>query len=229
MQDLARDHEHTSVENLHRTLAGITAFRVQDPDPNAVDEGRVLGVRIDVFSPDERAFQTPYYVLLNRPDGEGRELRVHKHTIPAFVPLQTLVRRYLPLREEDASEKQGSEQDLSKFVRALRKELVAHHKRLDAFQKLKREMGKRHGVEEVTMLDVSGKEVEIVFVSKIVARLRIATSGKIEKVAVGPSQAVDEVPENAMKSYREIKKVIEGGDGRIDSLLVRLQKRATVG
>lgn len=33
---------------LYRLGAGATMFEVDDPDPNAVDNGRVLGVRIEV-------------------------------------------------------------------------------------------------------------------------------------------------------------------------------------
>jgi central kinetochore subunit Mal2/MCM21 len=232
-QQLAAEHEHDTITSLHRTCAGITAFRVQDPDPNAVDSGNVLGVRFDIFSAEKRAFKTPYYVLLNQPKPGSGQLKIHKHTVPIFIPLQALAKRYLPYNAEEEDEvplKGNRAQDLPKFVRALRKELVAHHKRVAAYELLKRDLGRKHGVDEVKMLDATAREIEILFSNKVVARLRVATDGKIEKVAIGPSSNTSDAegsPERSMKTYREIKKVIEGVDGRIEDLATRLQRRGT--
>ena len=35
---------------LYRTVNPVTAFKVLDPDPNAVDDGHVLGLRFEVMS-----------------------------------------------------------------------------------------------------------------------------------------------------------------------------------
>jgi central kinetochore subunit Mal2/MCM21 len=230
-QNLVKEHEVTTIANLHRTCSGITAFRVQDPDPNAVDGGNVLGIRFEIFSSDKRAFDIPYYVLFNQPNRDGR-LRVHKHTVPVFVPLQTLVKRYLPFTTEDEDDNPKTmaraQQNLPSFVRALRKALVSHHKRLEAYRHLKQALEGKHGVEEVKMLDSIGNEIEMVFRDNIIARMRISTDGRIEKVAVGPSQTAGAnviSTENSAKAYREIKKAIEGAGGRVDDLVERLQKR----
>ena len=37
-------------QNLHRLCAGVTTFSVRDPDPRALDSGRILGVRIEALS-----------------------------------------------------------------------------------------------------------------------------------------------------------------------------------
>ena len=202
---------------------------MQDPDPNAVDGGNVLGIRFDVFSGANRAFQTPYYVLLNQPQADG-QLKVHKHTIPVFVSMQAIARKHLPFQSEEDEDllKAGQQkQDLPKFVRALRKELVSHHKRVEAFEGLKKSLGRRQGVEEVKMLDTSGKEIELVFIKGTMAQIRVASDGKIEKVAVGPSSSMaTESPAGSMKAYREVKKAIEGGGGRIDDLAERLKRRS---
>jgi central kinetochore subunit Mal2/MCM21 len=227
------EHENTTIANLHRTCAGITAFRVQDPDPNAVDSGNVLGIRFEIFSGKDRAFQTPYYVLLNQPTPNSGHLKVHKHTIPVFIPLQALAKKYLPFNIQDEDNDSGSvkqcpAQDLPKFVRALRKEVVAHHKRIDAYERIQRALGRYPGVGEANMLDATGKEIEILFTNGAVARLRIATDGKVEKVAVGAAPKASSekaLPDLDMKTFREIKKAIEGGDGRIDDLAVRLRSR----
>ncbi|KIW07973.1 uncharacterized protein PV09_01872 [Verruconis gallopava] len=217
------NQENTTVTNLHRAFAGITAFRVQDPDPNAIDGGKILGIRIEIFSARDRAFITPYYVLLNQPESDAGLLKIHKHTIPVCIPLQSLVKKYLPYKvSEDNSLKAGPPQDLPKFVRSLRKELVAHHKRIEAYKHLKEELENRRGVSSVKMLDSTAKEIEILFTNNILARIRVELNGRIERVAVGPSPDAG-TEEHSAKVYREIKRTIESGDGRIDSLSTRLR------
>jgi central kinetochore subunit Mal2/MCM21 len=119
-----------------RATGGVTAFHVRDPDPYAVDGGRVLGVRFDVFSGRKRGFVPPFFVFLvrvreddededhedheeNGDDGRARLesehlLRVHKHTIPSVVPLAALARRYLPLataeEDEDVDEQNATDE-----------------------------------------------------------------------------------------------------------------------
>lgn len=229
VKDNIKFTEDTTIANLHRTCSGITAFRVQDPDPNAVDAGNVLGIRFDVFAAEKRAFATPYYVLFNQPNADG-QLKIHKHTIPVYVPMQSLIKKYLPFNSSnedgDASLKAtAQQQDLAKFVRALRKELVAHHKRVEAFESLKQGLSKRHGVKEVKMLEVAAKEIEINFTRGLMARVRIAADGKIEKVAVGPTSGNND-DSHDMKAYREVRKAIEGGSGRVDDLVERLKRRS---
>lgn len=136
----ARQAAHAQ-QCLYRTLAGVTAFRARDPDPAAVDSGRVLGVRIEVVS--RGRFLRPYYVLLNRPYGEandngvrGRFLRVHRHTVPPCVQLAALAARYLP-----PPSAAGGGQDLPRFVRELRRALVRYHNRVGVIKDLRRAAG----------------------------------------------------------------------------------------
>ncbi|PSN70526.1 hypothetical protein BS50DRAFT_315958 [Corynespora cassiicola Philippines] len=133
---LAHAQRARNAENAHRACAGLTAFKVQDPDPNAVDAGRVLGVRVDVPVPG--GFAETYYVLLNR--GEGGGLRVHRHTVPACVALGLLVQRWL-----GGGEGKGGEQDLVRFGKALRRELVGWHLRKEVVRKLREEAGLKDG------------------------------------------------------------------------------------
>lgn len=132
--------------NIHRACAGVTAYKVQDPDPNAVNEGNVLGVSIDVSLAGR--FVETYHVLLNfRGSGESKVLRIHKHTIPPCIPLQHLASKWLPVGGGKEGE-EGREQDLVKFGRALRKELVAWHMRVNAVEELRREAGCSHRRDE---------------------------------------------------------------------------------
>lgn len=148
---------HTQ-ENLWRIGAGVTAFRVQDPDPRAVDGGSVLGIRFEIMRSGR--FLQPYVVLLNRPygtagdDSEAEDntaktyLRVHRHTVPNCIPLSGLAARYLP-PPTAASERVGDgeaparrkTQNLSLFVKELRQRLVAYHNRLGAVADMRKAAG----------------------------------------------------------------------------------------
>lgn len=144
---------------LYRLGAGATMFEVKDPDPRAVDKGRVLGVRIEVCigglaeSPARAShdhptrplitetgiFLSPYYLLLNRPVPGSPSLRIHKHTIPPCIALSSLASVYLPkpasasassVRPGEGPSKPPPKQDLAGLVRSLRRELLSYHLRL---------------------------------------------------------------------------------------------------
>jgi central kinetochore subunit Mal2/MCM21 len=127
-----------NLENIHRACAGVIAYKVKDPDPNAINNGNVLGVSIDVAIGGK--FVETYHVLLNWRSKDGsRLLKIHKHTIPPCIPLQQLVNKYLPTSGKDADA--DPEQDLVNFGKLLRKELVSWHMRLNAVEELKKEAG----------------------------------------------------------------------------------------
>ncbi|KAH7126586.1 Cenp-O kinetochore centromere component-domain-containing protein [Dendryphion nanum] len=134
----AQKQSTRKLENIYRACAGVTAYKVQDPDPNAVDNGNVLGVRIEVFV--QNKFVETYHVLFNRPSGRHKTmLKVHRHTIPPCVPLRALVEKWLPQSQKDGQ--MMVEQDLVRFGRVLRKELVSWHLRMGAVENLKEEAG----------------------------------------------------------------------------------------
>lgn len=127
-----------NLEHVYRACAGVTAYKVKDPDPYAVDNGNVLGVRIEI-SIGGRFIET-YHVLFNRPNAQHKNmLKIHKHTIPPCIPLQPLANKWLPMTRKDAET--TTEQSLVKFGRSLRKELVSWHLRLEAVEKLRAEAG----------------------------------------------------------------------------------------
>ncbi|KAF2438692.1 hypothetical protein P171DRAFT_436626 [Karstenula rhodostoma CBS 690.94] len=133
---LVQKQSNRNLENIYRACAGVTAYKVKDPDPCAVDNGNILGVRIEV--PINGIFVETYHVLFNRPNATHRTmLRIHKHTIPPCIPLQPLANKWLPVTKKSAEEPR--EQDLVKFSRHLRKELVSWHLRLEALEKLRKD------------------------------------------------------------------------------------------
>lgn len=127
-----------NLENIYRACAGVTAYRVRDPDPHAVNNGNVLGVGIDV-SIGGRFVET-YHVLFTFQERDGtRVFKVHRHTIPTCIPLQQLADRWIPTGANDAESLKHPEQDLVRFGRSLRKEVVSWHMRIQAVDDLRQE------------------------------------------------------------------------------------------
>ncbi|CAK7201986.1 hypothetical protein SEUCBS139899_004702 [Sporothrix eucalyptigena] len=146
-------HDAHKQQSLYRAGASVTAFRVRDPDPNAFDGGRVLGLRFDVMMGAQ--FLRPYYVLLNRNSGQARAgarsraqatgnkntesegpLRVHRHTVPPSIPLGGIATRYLGATQYMPSGPKSP--DLYTFARATRRALIRYHNRLAVIGDLRR-------------------------------------------------------------------------------------------
>lgn len=199
---------------------------MQDPDPQAVDAGRVLGLRIEVMA--KARFVRPYFVMLNRPWGAHARsfLRVHRHTVPACVPLSGLAARYLPppltkrtaaeenagadadddgegegegeedsRRRRTAKGKQQHKQDLPRFARALRRELVRYHNRVAVIGDLRKAAGlegKRRKSKEVmdppivdvSAADAEAKQIRIEWGDGKSGRLVMSDDGEILKMVV---------------------------------------------
>jgi central kinetochore subunit Mal2/MCM21 len=127
-----------NLENIYRACAGVTAYKVKDPDPYALNDGNILGVSIDVSLAGK--FVETYHVLLSVRNKDGKRiLRIHKHTVPPCIPLQQLSDKWLPAGGKD--EENDPEQDLVQFGKLLRKELVSWHLRLSAVEELQKEAG----------------------------------------------------------------------------------------
>lgn len=190
-------------QSLYRACASLTTFRARDPDPNAVDDGAILGLRIEVVS--RAKFLRPYYVLLNRPYGSrSRHLRVHRHTVPPCIPLAGLAARYLAPPPASGDE-EGGKQNLAKFARALRRELVCYHHRLGVVADLRKaaglgkkatgdgeegggedEEGSNGRLVDISAADAEAKQISIQWADGRTGRLVMGDDGEIVKVvAVG--------------------------------------------
>ena len=196
---------------------------MRDPDPHAADSGRVLGVRIDVFSRRERRFVQPFYLLLHRAEGaeNGKERparwKLHKHTVPPFVPLQALAKKYLA---------PGGAQGLARLCRAVRAELVRWQTRVDLVETMKgrTELMRERGVREVRERDLRCEEVEVVFEDGALARVVLGRDGGVAKAVVrGPEEEKDVVSEGMRPGRRrELERAIKGADGSVEGMLERL-------
>lgn len=145
-RDIISQQATRNTTNIYRACAGVTAYKVQDPDPHAINGGAILGISIDVSLGGK--FIETYHVLLNYREHEGKKvLRVHKHTIPTCIPLQQLANKFLPIGGggKDGDVVEQMEQDLVKFGRALRRELVGWHLRMDALEVLRNEIDVEQG------------------------------------------------------------------------------------
>lgn len=178
----------------YRISAPVTAFKIHDPDPHAVDAGHVLGIRFEVMS--QGHFLRPYYVMFNRPYDGSRHLRVHRHTVPPAIPLAGLAARYLPAPRADPSSSRGggqSVQSLDRFVAALRRDIMRFHNRLGLTADLRRTVGlHRKGraatgpndVVEAGIADAEAKHVKLAWADGRNGRIVMGPDGVVEKFVV---------------------------------------------
>ncbi|KIX06170.1 uncharacterized protein Z518_04144 [Rhinocladiella mackenziei CBS 650.93] len=138
-----------SQSNIHRLGFGVTSFPFHDPSPELQSNNPLLGIRIDICDRTGR-FDSPYYLFCMRDrDGEqSPNLRIHRHTIPALVPLQVYEKQYLPRQHDDEMEDSmvgdeglAKKQDLHSLVERVRHDLVAWRLRQDAVGLVREELG----------------------------------------------------------------------------------------
>ncbi|KAI9819280.1 MAG: hypothetical protein M1827_007437 [Pycnora praestabilis] len=199
-------HQKQSQERLYRMCAGCTTFEVRDPDPNAVDGGRVLGVRMEVCVGGK--FLPPYYLLLTRPyPSTPAIVHIHRSTIPPCIPLSALAARYLPRPPSSTSADTPSKtppikQNLPRLVRELRRELVSHHLRISSIDALRRDLGlgasvdssdeidiprsrnRNHGISEVATTDAEARDIRIEWTDSRVGKLRLDKMGRVSRCVI---------------------------------------------
>ncbi|KAH6956571.1 hypothetical protein HG530_002034 [Fusarium avenaceum] len=171
----------------YRTCSSITAFKVHDPDPNAVDGGHVLGLRFEVMSKGQ--FLPPYYVMLNRPYFNSKHIRIHRHTLPPAIPLSGLAARHLPTPRPESDN--PTQQNLDRFVRTLRREIVRYHNRLGVSADLRRSLGLHDRMDdivlpddivEVGIADIEAKQIRFSWADDRSGRVVMDNDGKVVKL-----------------------------------------------
>lgn len=252
---LARAAGRHSESNHHRIAFGATAFPFKDPSPTALDEN-LLGVRIDVCTRGGR-FAKPYYLLLRRERVRGdsqKRLKVHRHTVPAFISLAKLESVYLPLSEsardrdaedsesEDRDEERSSapqkfkrgarKQDLHGFVRELRRELVAWHLRSDAVDMLREKLGlseAEYGAIEAQRLSPDSKAGVVSITATAVETRYVRVEwedGRVGRFKLTNSGIVERAVVIGDKGrVKQTEDALTGGGGRVETLLERLKER----
>lgn len=196
LRKLCELHEARDQQCLYRICAGITAFKVRDPDPNAVDDGTVLGLRIEVMS--KAQFCKPYFVMLNRPYPGSDFLKVHRHTVPPYIPLPGLAARHLP--PPPADDMVGADkvkQDLLHFSRCLRKEIVRHHNRVGAIADIRRDIGIADNgatgewIVDVSAADPEAKQVRLEWANGRLGRVVMDDDGFVRQAVVFGAEGRD--------------------------------------
>jgi central kinetochore subunit Mal2/MCM21 len=200
-----------------RTSAGITAFRVQDPDPHALNGGEILGVRIDMFSTRQSKFLPPYFLLFRQLD--AATLKLYKHTIPACISLRPLLAKHMSVPAEGDVASSDS-QDLPQFVRAVRRELGHLVNTTDAVDGLRESVeggeGKPYEIDEVKWCGPRAVEVTLKLQSNDTAMIRIGSSQTIEKARVCI------LPSHEIGTRKRIERAMMQNDGQLDGLGTRL-------
>lgn len=233
LQDRLEKQQAYNQQCSYRICAGITTFRVRDPDPNAVDNGTVLGIRIEVMT--RSIFVRPYFVFLNHPytgsEQKERLWRVHRHTIPPCIPFNGLATRYLPgPRSFTSDDADGQEtrlerhQNLPRFARSLRREIVQYHNRvavvadlrlklgLDGKGKNAKELADRCPIYDISSADTEAKQVKIDWKDGRSGRLVLGLNGEVAKVVVFGDRGRD----------REVTRELLGGSRRLEDIAERL-------
>lgn len=216
-------------ESVYRIMCPITSFKVRDPDPNAVDNGSVLGIRFEVVMRSK--FLRPYYVLLNRPyPGNHSHLRVHRHTVPPCIPLAGLAARYLPspVARREGSDGSGEKAEIRKqnlylFARSLRREIQRYHNRIGMIADLRNAAGIGKELDEnersedelvnIAPADSEAKHVSLEWADGRTGRLVVGDDGEILKVvALGENGGRD----------REVVRSLLGGARRVEEVTRRM-------
>lgn len=226
--------------NHHRIAFGATAFPFKDPSPTDGTPIHLLGIRIDVCARNGR-FTKPYYVLLLQDRrGPSKRLKVHRHTVPAFISIAKLESVYLPrpaAAHDDASDESPAKpwktsvrrQDLRGFVRELRRELVGWHMRVDAVDFLREKLGlmdsegrelpfdvspdRETGIVSLAAAALETRYVRLEWADGRVGRFKLSNAGTVERAVVIGDLGRDKKTEDAMT----------GGGGRVETVLDRLR------
>ncbi|CAJ2503456.1 Uu.00g108500.m01.CDS01 [Anthostomella pinea] len=216
----AEEHNAHKQQSLYRACASITTFKARDPDPNAVDGGSILGLRFEVMS--KSRFLKPYYVMLNRPYSNSRHLRIHRHTVPQCIPLSGLAARHLPAPSIKNDGGTSKMQDLSQFVRTLRRELVRYQNRIAVIGDLRKAAGleaKNDTDRESELVNISlagpmAKQIHMEWSDGRSGRLVMGDDGEILKMAVQGQNGQDrETVRNLLGRSVRIEEVVKQLEG----------------
>lgn len=168
-------------ENIFR-LGGLTAFPVNDPtrysnkqdttNTNTEYDDRFLGLRFDIFSRYESKFLIPHYIILKKIE-KNNSWSIFKTTIPKYIPLSKISNDYL-------------NNDLTKFVSIIRKNLISIEFKKNIFSKLKDKLVSPSSLEHD--LDFTKIKINLKDLLQIVI---ICSLNKIESVVTIPLRIYD--------------------------------------
>lgn len=180
-----------------------------------------------------------------------KRLRVHRHTVPAFIALSKLENVYLPFpgspRNARADEEGGSsdaedeetletskrrktrKQDLRGFVRELRRELVSWHLRTDAVDFLREKLGLGDG-DDVPSPSERESDTGIVSLGATAIEARYVRleweDGRVGRFKLSNTGIVERAVVIGDKGRdHRTEEAMTGCGGRVEGILERLRKR----
>jgi central kinetochore subunit Mal2/MCM21 len=137
--------------------------------------------------------------MLNKPWAGKNLLRIHRHTVPSCMPLTFLAQRYLPNGKGAVAmgdrEMGAKRQDLTRFVRSVRKEIVGYHNRVSVIKGLRKEFkldekvsrkgkDRERVIADISTADAEAKQVRIEWVDGRIGRAVVDDKGEVKKCVI---------------------------------------------
>jgi central kinetochore subunit Mal2/MCM21 len=140
--------------------------------------------------------------MLNKPFSHDVEkkglLKIHRHTVPPSIPLSALTSKYLPCGKGASAMGTGTgakTQDLNRFVRALRKEIMGYHNRVQVIKTLRKEFkldekvgrkgkGRERVIADISAADAEAKQVRIEWADGRIGRAVVDEKGEVKKCVI---------------------------------------------
>lgn len=169
--------------------------------------------------------------MLNKPYKGSDLLKIHRHTLPPCIPLESLASRFLPAPKVEGEIIKGKKQDLQRFVRSLRREVIGYHNRITVIKKLRKEFkldddaklsGKSKGkqrekiIVDISAADAEAKQIKIEWADGRLGRCVVGDKGEVVKCVVIGDEGRD----------REVERSILGnaGEARMEQIGERLRE-----
>jgi central kinetochore subunit Mal2/MCM21 len=238
-------HTQHNKESTHRLVFGVTAFPFIDPSPDTSNVP-LIGIKFDVCQRNGE-FDPPYYVLCKRVHDEGSEVRVHRHTIPALVPIAKYEEKYLPPPDEgygseDSVLGTNGRQDLEAFVKAVRGDLIAWRLRQQSIDLAREKIGIAarqshdedsdreqnsnllsttglYGVSSIEPVAVDAHYARIVWTDGRVGRVSIGHDGSIQRAVV-----IGTVDGEEDQRREKDERILVADNSRVATLVERLKE-----
>ena len=157
----------------------------------------------------------PYVLFFKEVKPIGSILSLYEHTLPDFVPLKSLMAKYMPLSMQKSH---PCEQNLQSFLRELRHLLVSFHLRKAAMEKMQKqlEQNKEFHIlsDSPTLLYMSAvnpdiTEIELGWNKDIVSRMRLNQDGVLNACVVhGKSGRIRRAEHSLLRGDRHISQLL---------------------
>lgn len=164
--------------------------------------------------------------MLNKPCPDSDLLKIHRHTVPPCIPLSSLASQHLPTPKTAGDVLKSKKQDLQRFVRALRREVIAYHNRTTVIKTLRKEFkldedanmskkgkGKQREkvIIDISAADAEAKQVRIEWVDGRIGRCVVGERGEVLKcVVIGDDGRDREVERRLLGDAGEAEARMEG-------------------